>query len=405
MESWKTILSWRLRWYVLETSRALLRHWQALALCVMLLLPTMPVFAQSRLLGAPVLAALAPSHGLEWRFVWVHLLEAGGVLWVLMQRTAITGGRFATYFKSLPVSNGRRRGVDAFVVLIANTPLFLPVIAAAIALAFSPQKASNYLFVLGLTLTTLGWQLTVLSRGLRNASLLVVANVMLIGGLQTDHAIRPALFAIALVLATFAVVHTPAASPSQSVRLGRLSCLVTAFVRDRVRLGISPVAKLQLRIVWHFAAGVVSRYLMMGAIAAFACFFVHLWDFDVRVVPLTLIAQAMIALVAAATYRDLRAAHLRAAHFMRSLPLARAAQARADMLTVAVLALPFACVAPGMLVVHGIVPLWKGAAIVLTGAPLLALLRLPQRYAARVSVLLGAMASAAWTAIAWQLFV
>ena len=82
------MLSWRLRWYVLATSRALHRHWQALFLSALLLLPAMPVFAQTRLLGAPVLAVLAPAHGIEWRFAWVHLLEAVGVLWVLAQRAA-----------------------------------------------------------------------------------------------------------------------------------------------------------------------------------------------------------------------------------------------------------------------------------------------------------------------------
>lgn len=63
------MLSWRLRWYVLATARVLHRHWQALCLAVLLLLPTMLVFAQACLLGAPILAPLAPAHGFEWRFV------------------------------------------------------------------------------------------------------------------------------------------------------------------------------------------------------------------------------------------------------------------------------------------------------------------------------------------------
>lgn len=87
------MLSCRLRWYAHATSSLLRRHWQALLLLAMLLLPAMPVFSQTRILGAPVLAALAPSHGIEWRFAWVHLLEAVGILWVLAQRTAITGGQ------------------------------------------------------------------------------------------------------------------------------------------------------------------------------------------------------------------------------------------------------------------------------------------------------------------------
>lgn len=96
------MLSCRLRWYAHATSSLLRRHWQALLLLAMLLLPAMPVFSQTRILGAPVLAALAPSHGIEWRFAWVHLLEAVGILWVLAQRTAITGGRSAPSLRRCP---------------------------------------------------------------------------------------------------------------------------------------------------------------------------------------------------------------------------------------------------------------------------------------------------------------
>ena len=95
------MLSCRLRWYALATSRLLRRHWQALTLSILLLLPAMPVFAQTRILGAPVLAALAPSHGMQWRFVWVHMLEAVGMVWVLAQRGAITGGAFASFLDSV----------------------------------------------------------------------------------------------------------------------------------------------------------------------------------------------------------------------------------------------------------------------------------------------------------------
>jgi len=46
----------------------------------------------------------------------------------------------------------------------------------------------------------------------------------------------------------------------------------------------------------------------------------------------------------------------------------------------------------------------KGTAIVLAGSPLLALLRLPQRYAPRESVSLGAILAAIWIVVAWQIF-
>jgi hypothetical protein len=398
------MLSWRLRWYALATARVLHRHWQALFLAVLLLLPAMPVFAQTRLLGAPVLAPLAPAHGLEWRFVWVHMLEAIGMLWVLIQRTAISGGPFAAFVKSLPVSNRRRRTLDATVVLIASTPLLLPVIAAAIAFAFLPHKASNYLYVLDLTVITLGWQLMVLSRDISNGFPLVVANFILIGALQTDNAARTVLLAASLIVAAFAMIHAPAASPARARQLRMLWRRAIDRLSVNGAIGLSPFAKLQLGIVGFHLAGTVSRCVVMGAVAASSCYLANLWGFDTRVVPLTLIAQALIALIAATTYRDLHASHARAAHFVRSLPLTSMVRVRADVLTVAALALPFAAAVPLFLVAHKVLMAHVAAAIVLSGAPLLIVLCLPQRYAPRESVSLSAILAAIWIVVAWQIF-
>jgi hypothetical protein len=175
-------------------------------------------------------------------------------------------------------------------------------------------------------------------------------------------------------------------------------------VRANVVQNLSPVTRLQIGIVCDRAAGVFARYLVMGSVTASTCFLLGLWSFDTRAVPLTLISQAVIVLIAATTYRDLRAAHLRAGQFMRSLPIAAATQPRADMLTVAALALPFASVAPLLLTAHGVLPLWLAVALLCSGAPLLALLYFPQRYTPRQSVLLGTMLAAIWVAAVWPLF-
>ncbi|KVC59907.1 hypothetical protein WI73_32505 [Burkholderia ubonensis] len=399
------MLSWRLRWYVLATARVLHRHWQALSLAVLLLLPTMPVFAQSRLLGAPILAPLAPAHGFEWRFVWVHMLEAIGMLWVLIQRTAISGGPFAVFAKSLPVSDRHHRTLDAIVVLIASTPLLLPVISAAIAFAYLPDKVSNYLYVIGLMTITLGWQLAALSRNIGHGTPLVVANFVLIGALQTGNAVRTTLLAASLIIAAFALVKTPAASSSPARQFGTTWRRLAGHVSVNAARRLPAFVKLQLGILGFHFAGTVSRCVVMGAVAVSTCYVVDLWSFDARVVPLTLVAQAAIALIAATIYRDLQASHVRAAHFVRSLPLGSIVQVRADVLTVATLALPFAAAAPLLLVVHGVLSVHVAVAIVLAGAPLLALLRLPQRYAPRESVLLGAILAVIWIVIAWQIFV
>jgi len=382
------------------------RHWQSLLLSVLLLLPAMPVFAQTQMLGAPVLEALAPSHSVEWRFAWVHLLEAVGVVWVLAQRTAIVGGPFAGFLASLPIPDGRRRVVDAIVVVVASTPLFLPVLAAAVALAFLPHKAVNYLFVLDLFFVTLGWQLTALSRSTRNAIALTVANGCVVGGLQADGPIRAMALAMPLLLAAYALAHTVPASASRPPARCAFSRLVPGSVRRAGRRHrLAPMAGLQIGIVRERAAAIAGRCVTMGSATASTCFLLSIWDFDARAVPLTLISQGAIALIASTTYRDLRAAHLRASPFMRSLPMTAAANVRADWLTVVALALPFASIAPLLLVVHHVVSVWAAAALLCASALLVALLYLPQRHAPRQSPLLGILLTAGWVAIAWPIFV
>ncbi|MBN3812481.1 DUF6136 family protein [Paraburkholderia sp. Ac-20347] len=393
------LLSLRLRWYAFSTSRLLRRHWQTLTLAALLLIPAMPVFAQARLLGAPVLETLSPAHGVEWRYLWLHLLEAAGVLWVAMQRSAIGGGPFAPFLASLPVRRQQRRFIDAVVVLIASTPLLLPVLAAAIALAFLPQKIANYLFVADLLLITLGWQLAVLARERRNVIPLALANAVLVGALEAEGAWRVLLLMMPLLLAVFALVDsTPSRSREARARAFRIRPV-------RMRRVVSPLARLQFGIVRERAAATFARCLSMGAVVAANAFLIGLWDFDARTVPLTLIADALIALIAAATYRDLRAAHHRASPFMRSLPIAPATQVFADYLTVLTLAFPFAAIAPLWLAAHGVLSLAATAALMGALAPLLAVLALPQRYVPRQSALTGILLAVIWVAAAWHFFV
>jgi hypothetical protein len=395
----------RLRWYAFATSRMLRRHWQALALSMLLLLPAMPVLAQTRMLGAPILEVLSRSHGVEWRYAWVHLLEAVGVLWVWAQRTAITGGPFAAFLKSLPVSGHRHRAVDAIVVLVASTPLLLPVVAAAFALAFLPHKAVNYLFVLDLFLITLGWQLSVLSSGAINAIALLVANVFLVGGLEADGVPGIGALGMGLVLAAFALVHTAPVPAGRSTLSGEFTQRRLRSIGVCLRRALSPRTRLQAGIVRARMAATAGRCLMMGSVVTGTWFLLGIWGFDARAIPLTLIAQAAIALIAATLYRDLHAAHFRASHFMQTLPIAAIANARADVLTVAALALPFMFIVPLVLVAHHAMSLESAAALVCSCGPLLAVLYAPQRYAPGQSPLLGTIAAVVWVTVAWQCFV
>ncbi|VVD69889.1 hypothetical protein PHO31112_00549 [Pandoraea horticolens] len=396
------MLSLRLHWYALETSRVLRRHWQVLCLTIMLVLPSMPVFAQARILGAPVLATLAPARGAEWQFLWVHALEAVGVLWVLAQRRAISGGSFATFVRSLPVPAWRQRGVDAAVVALASTPLLLSVAAALVALALTPENGIPSFYVLDLTLITLGAQLAVLNRSLRNAVPLVMANALLVAGLQTSGSLAFSMLAGALGVSVWTLIRVPAVPAPRQWRLGSLHTIApTAGLR---RL-LSPSGWVQIGILRSHASTVAGRGALMAATAAATCYLSALWAFDIRAKALVLMAQAVILVIAAMHFRELSQAHYRAAHFTRSLPCRPIWQTLADIATVLGVALVFVVIGPVFLAINGAMPLWQTPPLLLAGIPLVALLRLPQRFAPRQSVLLGATLAALWVATVWPCFV
>ncbi|WP_141118787.1 hypothetical protein [Pandoraea sp. PE-S2R-1] len=389
----------RLRWYAHETSRVLLRHWQALCLVTMLLLPSMPVFAQARILGAPVLATLSPARGIEWQFLWIHALEGIGMLWVLAQRRAIGGGKFAAFFRSLPIPGWRERGVDLAVLALASTPLLLSVVAAVVALATHP--GTHYLYVFDLTLITLAAQLAVLHRKWQSVWPLFAANLLLIAGLRFTGASAYAGLTGALLIAVWALART---SPVQSAHR-RLPVISVNALREGSQGWLPPIARLQIGILRHHASAVFGRCLLMGSTVGLTVYLTALWEFDKRGLPLVLISQAIIVLVAAMHYRELSAAHQRAAHFMNSLPRRRFTQTVADITTIAVLALPFAALGPAYLTINGAISIVQAWIVIVSGAPLVALLRLPQRYVPRQSVLLGATLAALWVAVAWHCIV
>ncbi|MGC7405350.1 hypothetical protein ACPWR0_07655 [Pandoraea pneumonica] len=393
------MLTLRLRWYALETSRVLLRHWQALVLMLMLALPSMPVFAQARILGAPVLATLAPTRGVEWQFLWVHALEAIGALWVLAQRRAISGGSFAAFVRSLPIPEWRGRSVDLAMLALASTPLLLCVVAALIALAAHP--GAHYLYVLDLTLITLAAQLAILHRKRQHLWPLVTANVLLVAGLRFAGSLGYALLTGALLVALWSLTRSSASGGAHRVR----PSVPFDAPPARKRHVLSPIVRLQAGILRRHSSAVLGRCLMMTAIAGVTVYLVRLWEFDGRAFPMVLISQAGIVLVAAMHYRELHAAHQHAAHFTRSLPRRAVTQTFADFATVVGLALPFVAVGPVYLASNDTISAAKVLIVLISALPLIALLRLPQRYVPNQSVLTGATLAALWVTAAWLCFV
>lgn len=119
----------RLRWYSKATARLLLRRWQTIVLLAGTLVP----IGGSLLAVAayPVLVLLETDHGIAWRLGAIGMWQGCWALWALMQQDQLRGGRFADYVQALPIPTHTRRFVDSIVLMVGNTPLLIPFVAAS----------------------------------------------------------------------------------------------------------------------------------------------------------------------------------------------------------------------------------------------------------------------------------
>jgi len=403
-----TLLSCRLRWYAYETGRLLLRHWKALFLVLSVLLPAMmPVFEQTRILGAPVLATLSPQHGSIWRFAWLMLLEASAALWFLIQRNAIGGGALMAYFRSLPCQPLQLRRTNLVVLILADTPLLLPVLAAMLTLAVLPQRGMHFLYVLDVLLTAMGTQLFLLEGSWRRGPWLLLANLLLVTGLDANGALSLILLSTGALTGLW-IILTPV-DLSRPMRLP--DCLRRSSIargkssRQLGSLRLPPLLRLSARILCDdYRSSSVARSLALLLLVIGAIVLMQIWRFDSRALPLTLIIEALMALISANAYRDLLQAHHHAAPYRLSLPLSPAALAQADSLVVVLAYLPFALAVASAVAIHRHVAdaLVSLCSVVLM-APLLAALRIPQVYAPRQSLILACLLTGAWTLLVWRI--
>jgi len=229
------------------------------------------------------------------------------------------------------------RRTNLAVLLLADTPLLLPILAATFALAAQPQRALHFLYVLNLLLTALGAQLSVLERSWRRGPWLLPANLLLVAGLDAHGAVSLILLSTGALAGLWMVLtpadaaramHLPACLRGSSIAPGKGS-------RQWGLLRLPPLLRLSARILFDryrntsLVRGLVLLLLLIGAIVL-----MQIWHFDSRALPLTLIVEALMALICANAYRDLLREHIRAAPYRVSLPISPAALARADSLVV-----------------------------------------------------------------------
>ena len=397
-----TLTRFRLHGYARATGRALRRHWQWLLVAGLLVPGGAPVRAVLRALAYPLRALLIPGHGLIWHLGYILILQVAASTWVMPLRRHIEGDRFMQYAATLPLTPAIRRSVDLTLLILANSVLLVPAGVALGASAARIGMGGLYSVVaLGVLLgVSLVVQWAVLQRRWIILSGVVLADLALGLSLTLEGAIGSWLtlaLACASAPAALALRRPRPAVPDRRQLLPR----------DRPGCGTLPwrwfPADLRLQgkalAAQQPAAAVVRIGLVLG-LALATDRLMQIFRFDVRSLPVAILAMAAIALVLAGIYRTLQLAHTAMRFYLATLPLGKRYWPVRDILFVTLLGLVPLGVLLAPLMIHRLAPLPTLALLALADLALLALLRLPSAWGGRQAVLLGVLLAGAWSGAA-----
>ena len=149
----KTLVRWRMQYYVFATADALKRNSQIAILLILALGPMLMGLLAA--MGKPLFVLLNGSNITDTLMLWGGFI-AVSLVWVVLQKNALMGGLANQYMQSLPVPIKQRLIVDFLVLLSTNAILFIPY---AIAILYSLTESISNMF-LNIVLILL-WMLTV----------------------------------------------------------------------------------------------------------------------------------------------------------------------------------------------------------------------------------------------------
>ena len=394
------LLALRLRWYSQATALLLLRRWQAIVLVAGTVAPV-----GGSLLGVasyPVVVSLAEQHGMAWRLAAIGLWQGCWALWTLMQRDQVRGGPFADFTRALPLPARQTRYADLIVLLVSDTPLFIPFVAAAVALAAqhgaSWETARGVLLIVFLIASQLSAQLAVLQERRRAFVSFVVADVVVAAALGLGGPAAAAALALPVAAALWALVVDLPMLPQ------RAGDLVHRAVQPLLRLmgyalaRLPPAGRLSLGILYRqHLASMLGKFFSCLLIAFASKGLMTVWNNDGRCLPMAFIAAGFIALSASGLYRHLQMAHDDALGYMGALPLARRWTLLADTAAVLSFGAPFVAALGATLWADAGVPSHLVAAYLASFVLLVVLLRGPQLFSNRHAVVTSAVLAVSWT--------
>ena len=393
---------YRLHWYAQMTARLVLRRWQALVLIVGICAPAFaPLLERLESLGFPLLTFFSPRHGGAWNYAYLVALQLFAVGWAMAQREQILGGEFMQYAASLPISRSHRRGVDTLILLLADSPLLLPPLAA-IGWQIghddpAPLTAMHTLFVIEATALMIFIQLAMLEDFYQAWYAVTIANLFLVATLAYDDLVFQGLMLTLSPLSVFygSRFFSLTARNAFSYTPLRQQTL-TQFRSSRLRV-LSGVQISALILLRQSPSILIVKILLSTAITAATLSLLNIWEYDARSVPFATIALACIALVICGLYRDLHKVHQAAAPFIDALPLPRQWPRKFDIAVVLTLSLPFAALINSAMWTHHALTTTMVIPVMLTYFALLGLLRVPQIHAERHAVVVNALMAALWT--------
>lgn len=375
-----------------------MRRWQALLLALGILAPVL--FTSVDTLAYPLLLLSRPEHGLGWRFGYLLALCALAVLWALMQGAQIAGGGFRRFAGSLPVPHRSTRLTDLLVLALADSPLWVPLIAALLAAgvdstASAALKAAKLLFLIDFALLILLAQLAALERRLIAWLGVAALGLVCVSSVGRDWQLGACALAGAAALILLARPLPRGGARAQAAAQRALAPFAAATRALGRRL--HPALRISLGVlIRQRRAETIGKMLFAGCIVLGVLVMMNAWDYDKRALPAMIIGDAIIAFSFSGLYRGLQMAHEDAAPFAGALPLRRFWSVGFDMAAVTALGLPFLATLAGAMLLHEAAQTRIVLGALASAVGLLVVLRQQQLYNYRHAVVLNLMAAVSW---------
>ena len=386
----------RLRWWTVASSRVLMRHWHWFFLAGAVVPMATSLSSLLRFISYPLQQAFEAGHGIAWHFARVAGIQFIAWGWVFVQRRALSGGDFASYLLSLPVTALQRLTVDLSMLAAANTLLLIPVTAALMEASASANSTRGS-FLIGLSAIvalSILCQLAVLGRRPMTALPILLGDLWLSWAFaQGPPILCWVLLSASVAAGLWILCRAPSSRPIFPTRSWNPS---SASLPWSV---LSPAWRIQRKALTSQSASYV-RTLALIAVVVGTHVLLADFGFDGRTWPTVAFSLAILGLAHSGWYRTLHDAHASGFSYFKALPLSDRFWRRRDIVFMAVIGAIPACAILGDVLLHRPSQFLAPVSLLLGYWLLLVALRIPVLHGGKQTVLSAVLVAAAWSAIA-----